>query len=145
MNAPRIAAMASLILALLAFQLGQFAAAQEQTYFYISGHVLDREKGTAVAGAIISLGTKTVVSFDDGYYNMSLPEGIFAVNITSAVHKTYTGVVNLTGNMTVDFELEKRAVASTCPVTGVVTAVPLAALGLAFAAGKGRLRNMGTG
>ena len=145
MNAPRVTAVASLMLALLAVPLGSFAGAQEETYFYISGHVLDRQKGTAVGGAIISLGSKTVVSFDDGYYNMSLTQGIYAVNITSPTYKTYTGVVDLTGNMTVDFELEKRAAASTCPVTGLVTAVPLAALGLAVAVERGHRRKRGDG
>jgi hypothetical protein len=49
-------------------------------------------------------------------------------------------VLNLTGNMTMDFELEKRPTTSTCSTTGIVMAAPLAALVLGASTGKARLR-----
>lgn len=145
MQMPRIVPIAALLLALLGFQTMNMAAAQEQEDCHISGRILDKKDGTAVGGAIISMGSKMSVSFDDGYYNMSLPPGTYDVNITSPRYKTYAGQVNLTGNMTMDFELEKRPAASTCPTTGLVMAVPLAAVGLAASVGRTRRPGRGNG
>jgi len=138
MHMQRIVWISALLLALLCLQTVNMAAAQEQEDCHLSGRILDKSDKTAVGGAIISMGSKMSVSFDDGYYNMSLPAGTYYVNITSPRYKTFTGVVNLTGNMTMDFELEKRPAASACPTTGLVMAVPLAALGLAASAGRSR-------
>lgn len=128
---------AVLLMAFFALQLGGTAQGQETPYYYVSGHIRDSKSSGPVGGAIITAANRDIgvekktVSFDDGYYNMSLQAGSYAVNITATTYKTYTGTVNLTGNMTLDFELEKRPVAPTCAVTGAVMAVPLAALGMA--------------
>jgi len=140
MRIPTAATMAALIAGLLFLMTVSMAAAQEQEDCHLSGRILDKKDGAAVGGAIISMGSKMSVSFDDGYYNMSLPPGIYDVNITSPQYKTYTGVVNLTGNMTLDFELEKRPAASSCSTTGIVMAAPMAAMVLAFGAGRKGLR-----
>ena len=140
MRMRRTVGMVTLLLALMCLQIAGTAAAQDEQDCHLSGHILDKKDGTAVGGAMISLGSKMSVSFDDGYYNMSLPPGMYAVNITSPRYNTYTGVVNLTGNMSMDFELEKRPAASTCSTTGLVMAAPLAALVLAASTGKARLR-----
>ena len=140
MRMRRTVSMAVLLLALMCLQMVEPAAAQDEEDCHLSGHILDKKDGTAVGGAIISMGSKMSVSFDDGYYNMTLPPGMYAVNITSPRYNTYSGMVNLTGNMSMDFELEKRPATSTCSTTGLVMAAPLVALALAASAGKARLR-----
>jgi hypothetical protein len=141
----RLAA-AVLLTAFFALQLGGPAQGQETPYCYVSGRILDSKSSGAIGGAIITVANRDIgvekkaVSFDDGYYNMSLQAGLYAMNITATTYKTYTGTVNLTGNMTLDFQLEKRPVASTCAVTGAVMAVPLAALGMAAVLERRRWR-----
>ena len=117
--------------ALLAVFSGNIAAARDDGFCHLQGHILEKGGGSPVGGAIIEMGSKMSVSFDDGYYNMTLPQGTYGVNITSPRYKTYTGVVNLTANMTLDFELEKRPTESSCQTAGIVMAMPLAAVGLA--------------
>jgi hypothetical protein len=140
LHMPRIATMAVLLGALLFLLTAGTAAAQDQEDCHLSGHILDKKDRTAVGGAIISMGSKMSVSFDDGYYNMTLPPGLYGVNITSPRYNTYSGVVNLTGNMTLDFELAKRPTASTCSTTGIVMVAPLAAMVLAVSAGRKPLK-----
>jgi hypothetical protein len=140
MRMRRTVSMAVLLLALMCLQMVEPAAAQDEEDCHLSGRILDKKDGSAVGGAMISMGSKMSVSFDDGYYNMSLPPGTYDVNITSPQYKTYTGVVNLTGNMTLDFEVEKRPAASDCSTTGIVMVAPLAAMVLAVGAGRKGLR-----
>jgi hypothetical protein len=134
MKTKRIALMALMPMALLLILQGNIVSAQDAEDCHLQGHILDKKDGAPVGGAIISMGSKMSVSFDDGYYNMTLPPGTYDVNITSPRYNTYTGVVNLTGNMTLDFELEKRPAGSSCQTTGLVMALPLAAVGLAVPA-----------
>jgi len=136
----RFALMALMPMALLMLWQGNLACAQDVEDCHLQGHILDKKDGAPVGGAIISMGSKMSVSFDDGYYNMTLPPGIYGVNITSPRYNTYTGVVNLTGNMTLDFELEKRPAESSCQTTGLVMVAPLFAAGLGAAVDGNRRR-----
>jgi len=144
MKMVKIALAALVALAFLALCLGNTAAAQDGDLCHLQGHILDKKDGSFVGGAIISMGSKMSVSFDDGYYNMTLPPGTYGLNITSPRYRTYTGEVNLTGNMTLDFELERRPTESSCQTSGLVMALPLAAVGIAASAGKSRGRSKRT-
>jgi len=134
---------AALLMTLLASVLGTAAQAQDGPYYYLSGHITDKQSAKPVGGAQVEMDPRTgenpkiVVSFDDGYYNMSLPPGVYAAKITAPGFKTYTGTVNLTGNVTIDFTLTKSS-SSACNVTGVVMVAPLAALGMAAVLGTKR-------
>lgn len=134
---------AALLVTILASIPGTGVQAQDGPYYYLSGHITDKQSSKPVGGAQVEMdpGTgenpKMVVSFDDGYYNMSLPPGLYTVKITASGFKAYTGTVNHTGNVTIDFSLT-RSSSSACNISGVVMVAPMAALGLAAVAGRTR-------
>jgi len=107
------------------------ATASGTEYFHLSGYIRDESTRHAIGGAIIEVGVpqtadyKQTVSFDDGYYNMTLPAGSQPVSVNASGYKTYSGTVNITANMTLDFDLTKSSTASGCAGSGIVMAIPL--------------------
>jgi hypothetical protein len=110
------------------------ATASGTEYFHLSGYVRDEGTRSAIGGAIVEVGVpqaegyKQTVSFDDGYYNMTLPAGSQPVSVNASGYKTYSGTVNITANMSLDFDLAKSSTASGCSGTGIVMAIPLGTL-----------------
>jgi hypothetical protein len=106
------------------------AATAEDVYYSISGKVTDAGSGKAVPGAQVTVGTKTMVSDDAGFFKLDMPPGNYTVELSAIGYWKYTGNVSLTENLTRDFELKKKPDTSTCGTIWAVLAIPLAAVAL---------------
>jgi hypothetical protein len=106
------------------------AATAEDVYYSISGKVTDAGSGKAVSGAQVTLGTKTMVSDDSGFFKLDMPPGNYTVEVSADGYWKYSGNVSLTENLTRDFALKQKADTTTCSTIWAVLAIPLAAVAL---------------
>ncbi|GIV28388.1 MAG: collagen-binding protein [Bacteroidia bacterium] len=89
------------------FLLQVSALAQEK--FTIKGYVKDKKNGEALIGVVISKkGTSIGVSTNEyGFYSLTLPKGQYTLVTNYLGYKTIEKSVDLTQNLTLNFELEE--------------------------------------
>ena len=109
------------------------AAAAGDDYYSLSGKVLESGTGKAILGAQVTVGTKTMVSDDAGFFKLDMPPGNYTVAITADGYWNYSGNVSLFENITRDFQLKKKPDAAACSAIWVLAGVPLSSVGLAGA------------
>jgi hypothetical protein len=114
------------------------ALAEDTTYYSISGKVLEAGTGKAISGAQVTVGTKTMVSDDSGFFKLDMPPGEYTVGVTADGFWKYSGNITLSENITKDFELKKKPDTSTCGVIWMALAIPLMAIAAAGWRGKRR-------
>jgi hypothetical protein len=130
----------SLIAACAFVLLGALPAAQAEdiVYYSVSGKVLEAGTQKAISGAQVTVGTKTMVSDDLGFFKLDLLPGEYTVEVTADGYWKYSGNITLSGNLSKDFELKKMPDTSTCGVIWMALAIPLVAV--AAAGWRGRKR-----
>ena len=126
-NAPALALLAFTVLLLAACGT---ARSDDAAYYSISGKVLVAGTQTAVSGAQVTVGTKTMVSDDSGFFKLDMPPGNYTVEVSADGYWKYTGNVSVTDNLTRDFELKKKPDATACGTIWAVLVIPLAAVAL---------------
>lgn len=107
------------------------ARADDTVYYTVSGKVLDKSSGGPISGAQVTIGTKTMVSDDAGFYRMDLLPGDYAIEVSASGYSKYTGNISLYSNKTVDFQLKKVPATGFCDVIWLALAMPLAGIALA--------------
>lgn len=107
------------------------AAPAEDVYFSLSGKVLESGTGKAISGAQVTVGTKTMVSDDAGFFKLDMPPGNYTVEITADGYWKYSGNVSIAENLTRDFQLKKRPDATACSAIWALSGIPLSAVALA--------------
>jgi uncharacterized membrane protein len=100
--------------------------------------VLEAGTGAAISGAQVTVGTKTVVSDDAGFFKLDLPPGNYTVTVTADGHWDYNGSISLSDNLTRDLELKKRPDATACGAIWAVAGIPLAVVALVVLRGRGQ-------
>jgi len=108
------------------------AALAEDTVFYsISGKVLEAGTGKAISGAQVTVGTKTMVSDDAGFFKLDLLPGNYSVEVTADGYWKFSGNLSLEGNLSRDFELKKKPDTGACGVIWMALGIPVVAIALA--------------
>jgi hypothetical protein len=107
------------------------AANAEDVYYSLSGKVLESGTGKAISGAQVTIGTKTMVSDDAGFFKLDMPPGNYTVRVAADGYWNFTGNVSLQENLTRDFELKKKPDATACNVVWALACIPLSAVALA--------------
>lgn len=115
--------------------------AEDDVYYSLSGKVLEAASDKVIAGAQVTVGTKTMVSDDAGFFKLDLLPGNYTFEVTADGYWKYSGNLTISGNLTRDFELKKKPDSSACGVIWMALAVPL--LGVAAAGWRGRRRPQG--
>ena len=114
------------------------AQAEDTVYYSISGKVLEAGTQKAISGAQVTVGTKTMVSDDAGFFKLDLLPGEYTVEVTADGFWKYSGNLSLSGNLTRDFELKKKPDTSACGVIWMALGIPLMAVAAAGWRGKKR-------
>jgi opacity protein-like surface antigen len=115
------------------------APAEDTVYYTISGKVLEAGTGKAVSGAQVTVGTKTMVSDDSGFFRLDMLAGDYTIGVTADGYWNYSGNITLSGNITKDLELKKKPDTGACGVIWMALAIPLSAV--AVAGWRGRTRS----
>lgn len=116
------------------------ALAEDAVYYSISGKVLEAGTGKAVSGAQVTVGTKTMVSDDSGFFKLDMLPGDYTVGVTADGYWNYSGNITLSGNITKDFELKKKPDTTACGAIWMFLTVPLVAAAASGRRGKRRLQ-----
>lgn len=116
--------------ALVLLTLPPLSSADDQ-YVSFSGKVLESGTGKAISGAQVTVGTKTMVSDDSGFFKLDMPPGNYTVAVTADGYWNYTGNITLSENVTRDIELKKRADIAACGVIWAALGIPVAAVAMA--------------
>jgi len=106
------------------------AQAEDTVYYSISGKVLESGTTKVISGAQVTVGTKTMVSDDAGFFKLDMPPGNYTVGVSADGYWKYSGNLSLSGNITRDFELKKKPDATACGAIWVVVGIPIAAVAL---------------
>ncbi len=117
--------------AFLAVTAMSTARADDTIYYTVSGKVLAKSTGNPVSGAQVTIGTKTMVSDDAGFYRMDLLPGDYAIEVSAPGYSKYVGNISLYSNMSRDFELKTAPAPGPCDVVWMALAMPLATIALA--------------
>ena len=107
------------------------AAPAEDVYYSFQGKVLESGTGKAISGAQVTVGTKTMVSDDAGFFKLDMPPGNYTVGITADGYWNYSGNVFIAENLTRDFQLKKRPDTTACSAIWALSGIPLSAVALA--------------
>ncbi len=116
------------------------ASAEDTVYYSISGKVLEAGNGKAISGAQVTVGTKTMVSDDAGFFKLDMLPGDHTVTVTADGYWKYAGNITLSGNITKDIELKKKPDTGACGVIWMALGVPLSAVAVAGWRGRKRLQ-----
>jgi hypothetical protein len=116
------------------------AAPAEDVYFSLQGRVLESGTGKAISGAQVTVGTKSMVSDDAGFFKLDMPPGNYTVQVTADGYWNFSGNVSLFENTTRDFQLKKRPDATACSAIWALAGIPAAAVGAAGLRRRGGAR-----
>jgi len=114
--------------ALAALGLLPFAQAEDTGYHSISGKVLESGTTKVISGAQVTVGTKTMVSDDAGFFKLDMPPGNYTVEVSADGYWKYSGNLSVSGNITRDFELKKKPDTTACGAIWAVVGIPIAAV-----------------
>ncbi len=106
------------------------AATAGDVYYSVSGKVLESGTGKVISGAQVTVGTKTMVSDDAGFFKLDMPPGNYTVTVTADGYWNYTTTLSLSENLSRDFQLKKRPDATACGAIWAALGIPLAAVAL---------------
>ena len=121
---------APLLLAVTFLLLAAFGTAQAEDtgYHSISGKVLESGTTKVISGAQVTVGTKTMVSDDAGFFKLDMPPGNYTVEVSADGYWKYSGNLSVSGNITRDFELKKKPDTTACGAIWAVIGIPVAAV-----------------